>query len=434
MMPLQQEPEGRLPARPPVVPFGMVAAGAWAWRVGLVLVVAGMLVWLLSYVTILVIPLMVAALIAALLRPVVRWLRRIGLPNGLAVAVTELGLLALVLGGLYVAGRQMVSGIADLSKQAVTGLIQIQAWLTSGPLGLSDNQIDTYLKDALDALQNNSSAILSKALGIGTGFGHFAAGLLLTLFILIFFLLEGDRIWSFVVRFFPHRARPAVDGAGRRGWLSLGNYVRVQILVAAVDAVGIGAGAAIIQVPLALPLGVLVFVGSFIPVVGALVTGAVAVLLALVANGWVNALIMLGIVLLVQQAESHLLQPFIMGRAVNLHPVAVILAVAAGSSVAGILGALFAVPVLAFANSFIRYIAQRGWTADPALAGLWGMPDGGAPARPAPPESPSTGAPAEPLVPAEPAPSPDPATAPAAPRSETGAPASTIPPEPPIPG
>lgn len=125
---------------------------------------------------------------------------------------------------------------------------------------------------------------------------------------------------------------------------------------------------------MALPLGVLVFVGSFIPVVGALVTGAVAVLLALVANGWVNALIMLGIVLLVQQLESHLLQPFIMGRAVSLHPVAVILAVAAGSGVAGILGALFAVPLLAVANSFIRYISGRGWEHDPELPDIYGLP------------------------------------------------------------
>jgi predicted PurR-regulated permease PerM len=199
--------------------------------------------------------------------------------------------------------------------------------------------------------------------------------MLLTVFILVFYLLEGENIWAFMVRLFPRRARSPIDGAGRRGWLSLGNYVRIQILVAAVDAIGIGAGAAIIQVPLALPLGVLVFVGSFIPVVGALVTGAVAVLLALVANGWVNALIMLGIVLLVQQLESHLLQPFIMGRAVNLHPVAVILAVTAGSTVAGILGALFAVPVLAVANSFIRYIAARGWEHDLGLAGA--LPEGG---------------------------------------------------------
>ncbi|GAA4656997.1 AI-2E family transporter [Arthrobacter cryoconiti] len=372
MTPLQQQPERDTHSEDPTVPFALKVAGDWAWRLALVLIVGAMLIWLLGKISILVIPLMVATLFAALLRPAMMGLRKIGVPRGLSVAITEVGLLVLVVGGLFLVGRQMVSGIAELSKQAVTGLIQIQAWLTTGPLSLSNDQIENYLQDALDALQNNSSTIASKALGIGSGFGHFAAGLLLTLFILIFFLLEGERIWAFLVRFFPRRARPAIDGAGRRGWTSLGSYVRVQILVAAVDAVGIGAGAAIIQVPLALPLGVLVFVGSFIPVVGALVTGAVAVLLALVANGWVNALIMLAIVLAVQQLESHLLQPFIMGRAVSLHPVAVILAVAAGSSVSGILGALFAVPLLAVANSSIRYIAERAWERDPALAAEYG--------------------------------------------------------------
>jgi predicted PurR-regulated permease PerM len=198
-------------------------------------------------------------------------------------------------------------------------------------------------------------------LSVGSSAGHFLAGLLITLFVLVFFLLEGERIWRFLVGLLPRQARPAADGAGRRGWTSLVSYVRVQVLVAAVDAVGIGAGAAILGVPLALPLGILVFVASFIPVVGALVSGVVAVLLALVANGLVNAVIMLVIVVAVQQIESHVLQPLIMGRAVSLHPVAVILAVAAGSYIAGIPGALFAVPTLAVTNSAVRYIAARGW-------------------------------------------------------------------------
>ncbi|WP_104091238.1 AI-2E family transporter [Arthrobacter sp. GMC3] len=408
MTPSQQQSERYPASDESVVPFGMRVAGSWAWRVGLIIVVAGMLIWLLSQVTILIIPIMVAALLAALLLPVVKLLGKMGLPRGLSVAIAELGLIVVVVGGLFLVGRQMVSGITDLSKEAVTGLIQVQDWLMSGPFGLSSDQISNYLQEALTALQSNSSTILSSALGIGTGFGHFSAGLLLTMFILIFFLLEGEKIWAFLVRMMPRRSRPAVDGAGRRGWLSLGNYVRVQILVAAVDAVGIGAGAAIIQVPLALPLGVLVFIGSFIPVIGALVTGAVAVLLALVANGWVNALIMLGIVLLVQQLESHLLQPFIMGRAVSLHPVAVILAVAAGSSVAGILGALFAVPVLAVTNSFVRYIAGRRWEDDPDLPEIYGLHSGrgvelAEPAnneqKPAPPTEP----PVEPQAPQVPA-------------------------------
>lgn len=357
-----------------MVPAGMRVAGAWSWRVAVVLIVSAMLIWLLSKVMILLIPIMVATILASLLRPLVKKLKHIGVPQGLSVAIAEVGLVVVVVGALFLVGRQMIAGFSDLSQQAVIGLIKIQDWLTDGRLGLSNDQMTKYLDEALAALQNNTNAILSGALVVGSGLTHFTIGLLLTLFILLFFLLEGQDIWAFIVKFFPRRARPAVDGAGRRGWVSLGSYARVQILVAAVDAIGIGAGAAIIQVPLALPLGVLVFVGSFIPVVGALVTGAVAVLLALVANGWVNALIMLGIVLLVQQLESHLLQPFIMGRAVSLHPVAVILAVAAGSGVAGILGALFAVPLLAVANSFIRYISGRGWEHDPELPDIYGLP------------------------------------------------------------
>ncbi|WP_050070227.1 AI-2E family transporter [Arthrobacter alpinus] len=401
MTPAQQEQQSYSQNESAGVPFGMRVAGAWAWRLAIVLIVTAMLIWLLSKVTILLIPIMVAAILASLLRPLVKGMKKIGMPQGLSVAIAEVGLVVVVIGALFLVGRQMVVGFSDLSKQAITGLIQIQDWLTSGPLGLSNDEITKYLDEALATLQNNTNVILSSALGVGTSVTHFAVGVLLTLFILLFFLLEGQDIWSFIVKFFPRRARPAVDGAGRRGWTSLGNYARVQVLVAAVDAIGIGAGAAIIQVPLALPLSVLVFVGSFIPVVGALVTGAVAVLLALVANGWVNALIMLGIVLLVQQLESHLLQPFIMGRAVSLHPVAVILAVAAGSGVAGILGALFAVPLLAVANSFVRYVSDRGWEHDPALPDIYGLPqvipDGGV-AQPVPAQAGAEEAPASDVV------------------------------------
>ena len=202
---------------------------------------------------------------------------------------------------------------------------------------------------------------------VGSTAADVATGVLLTLFTLLFFLMEGERIWLFVVGLFPKDAREAVNGAGRAGWKSLGAYVRVQILVAAIDAIGIGLGAAILGVPLAIPLGVLVFLGSFIPVIGALFSGAVAVLLALVALGPVQALIMLGIVLLVQQVESHILQPLIMGKAVSLHPLAVIFSVAGGSMIFGAVGALFAVPTLAVVNSVVRYLADRGWEHDPSL-------------------------------------------------------------------
>ncbi|GGH90059.1 hypothetical protein GCM10007170_02940 [Arthrobacter liuii] len=275
------------------IPYGIRIAASWSWRLGLILLMTGTLVWLLSHITLLIIPIMVAALLAGLLSPVTARLTRHGLPAGLAVAVTVLGFIGVIAGALALVGRQLVVGFGELYSQALEGIRQVQDWLSAGPLHLTAAQIDQYVKEATDALQNNSSSIVSGALSFGSTAGHFAAGMLLALFILIFFLLEGDRIWAFLVRMLPRKARAATFGAGRKGWSSMVSYARIQMFVAAVDAIGIGVGAAILGVPLALPLGVLVFLGSFIPVVGALVTGVVAVLLALVANGPVNALVML---------------------------------------------------------------------------------------------------------------------------------------------
>ncbi|WP_264668986.1 AI-2E family transporter [Arthrobacter sp. VKM Ac-2550] len=351
------------------VPYALRISAAWAWRLGLIIVVVGVLIWLLSYISLIIIPLMVAALLAGLLQPVVRFLHKAKVPGGLAVAITILGFLGLMGGALSLVGRQLFFGFRELWDQALEGVRQIQGWLTDGPLALTSAQLNDYINELLDQLQNNSSAILSSALSVGSTAGHLVTGLLLAIFALIFFLLDGERIWTFVVGLLPKRARAASNGAGRKGWHSLVQYIRVQVFVAFVDAVGIGAGAAIIGVPLALPLSVLVFIGSFIPIVGALVTGFVAVLLALVANGWVNALIMLAIVLGVQQLESHVLQPVIMGKAVSLHPLAVVIAVAGGTMVAGIPGALFAVPLLAIVNTVVKYIAARDWEHDSALVG-----------------------------------------------------------------
>ncbi|MBG6217226.1 putative PurR-regulated permease PerM [Arthrobacter sp. CAN_A6] len=348
------------------VPYALRVAASWSWRLGIVFVVVGVLVWLLGRVSLLVIPLMIAGLLASLLTPVTDALRR-RVGNGSAVALTVVGFLVLVGLALSFVGQQFAVGFNGLWAEARTGTEQALTWLSQGPLQLTATQINQYLQDVGDALQNNSGSIVSGALSFGTNAGQFAAGVLLTLFALIFFLADGARIWRFVAGLAPARARAAVDGAGRRGWSSMASYVRIQMLVAFVDAVGIGVGAAIIGVPLALPLSVLVFLGSFIPIVGALATGSVAVLLALVANGWVNALIMLAIVLVVQQVEGHILQPLIMGPAVALHPLAVVLAVAGGTLVAGIPGALFSVPLLAVANTVIRYIAHRAWEYDPAL-------------------------------------------------------------------
>ncbi|MET1036081.1 MAG: AI-2E family transporter [Arthrobacter sp.] len=365
------------------VPYGVRIAAAWSWRVAAILVTTGIVVWLLSHVSLLIIPLMIAALLSGLLSPIVTALRRWRVPNGLATGGTVIGFVVVVSVALSLVGRTLARGFASLWDSALAGIAQVQSWMATGPLKITSEELDGYIADALDQLQSNSSSIVSGALSAGSTLGHAAAGALLAVFALVFFMLEGDRIWTFVVGLMPRRARAATDGAGRMGWNSLVNYVRVQLFVAFIDAVGIGLGALILGVPLALPLSVLVFIGSFIPILGALFTGALAVLLALVANGWVNALIMLAVVLVVQQAESHILQPLVMGKAVSLHPLAVVLAVAGGSMIAGIAGALFAVPIMAIVNTMVRYIGARGWETPGVAAdgpGPQPPPPAGAPA------------------------------------------------------
>ncbi len=367
------------------VPFAMEVAGAWAWRI-IMIAGAGWILWKgLGHVSLLVISLLVALLLAALLSPAVMLLRKKGVRAGGAAAIAEIGMILVLAGIISLTGQQILRGFVSMADKAMQGYQQLIGWLKDlgyefGADQLNQlleqmeigyefgaDQLNQLLEQMESAATNNPSSVLHGVSQVGSTAADVATGVLLTLFTLLFFLMEGERIWLFVVGLFPKDAREAVNGAGRAGWKSLGAYVRVQILVAAIDAIGIGLGAAILGVPLAIPLGVLVFLGSFIPVIGALFSGAVAVLLALVALGPVQALIMLGIVLLVQQVESHILQPLIMGKAVSLHPLAVIFSVAGGSMIFGAVGALFAVPTLAVVNSVVRYLADRGWEHDPNL-------------------------------------------------------------------
>jgi len=343
-------------------------AAAWSWRVILVVAAIGLVGWLLSKVSTVLIPVAIAALLAGLLTPAVKWLRSKRVPGGLAAAIVEIGLIVLVLGLLTLAGQQMISGFAQLSSSAVGGFQKLTGMLEDSPLNVSTENINQWIGELGNTLQENSQAILSGAVTFGSTAGNILTGIITMLFVLLFFLMQGESIWLFLVKLFPHRARTAVNGAGRKGWLSLAQYVRIQVFVAFVDAVGIGLGAFLLGVPLALPIGVLVFLASFIPIVGAVATGIIAVLVALVANGPGIALAMLGVVLLVQQLESNVLQPLVMGKAVSLHPVAVFLAVAAGAVLYGIVGALFAVPLLAILNTIVRYLSSRSWEQDDQIA------------------------------------------------------------------
>lgn len=334
----------------------------------IVLVAAGLLGYMFSALSVVIIPVLIAALLAGLLFPLVKWLRSKHVPNGIASGLVLLGLIGFVGALLVLVERRIVRDFALLSDSVLIGVGRLLDWLETGPLRLSAASIDDWMIELGATIRNNRETILSGAVSFGSTAGMIATGLVILLFTLLFFLLDGERIWLFLVRLFPKDAWSAINGAGRYGWTALVQYARAQTLVAVIDAVGIGVGAALLGVPLALPIGIIVFLGSFIPIVGAVATGAVAVLVALVTNGPTNAVLMLAVVLIVQQLESNILQPLLMGKAVSLHPLAVFLAVAAGSVLFGITGALFAVPVAAFFNSFIRYIAGRRWETEEALA------------------------------------------------------------------
>ena len=352
------------------LPASIRIAGAWSWRVLVIAAVIALFVYLVITLREIVVPFMIAILLAALLVPLVNSLVRQRWPKWLAVALVEIGLLAVVAGLVILVISQVRSGFPDLQRQSVEAYGNFKQYLLASPLHLTNSDITAYLGQAWTAIQKNSQALVSGAVSFGTTAGHVLAGTLLVLFATLFMLIDGTSIWAWVVRLFPRKARPAIDGSGRAGWVTLTNFVRVQIFVAFVDAVGIGLGAWIIGLffggfPLVVPITIAVFLGSFIPVVGALFSGVLAIFIALVYLNPFAALIMLGVVIAVQQIEGHVLQPFIMGTAVRVHPLAVVFAVAAGGFLAGIPGALFAVPVVATLNVMVKFVASGQWRTIP---------------------------------------------------------------------
>ena len=315
------------------VPWGIDLAAAWSWRL---------------------------IIIAALVGPAVAWLQRVGLPRGLAagivmiIGITTVGLL------LTYVGQQVAAGAQDLADSVVEGLGEVKRWLREGPLNLSDSQLNGWIGSAQRTITENSreGSAVTRLTEVGTAVGHVFAGFFIVLFSTYFFLADGRRIWAWLVRLAPRAAREHVDGSGRVAWVSLTQFVRATVLVALADAIGVMVVAAILGVPFVLAIGVLVFLGAFIPMVGATVAGTVAILVALVDQGPITALLMLGGVILVQQIEGHILQPFLMGRFVSVHPLGVIVAIGCGVLVAGIAGALIAVPLVAAGNAVVNHLAR----------------------------------------------------------------------------
>jgi predicted PurR-regulated permease PerM len=329
---------------------------AWAWRLLIIFAAIVALLWVAKKIEVIVVPVALATMLAALLLPVVDILDRRGAPRGAAVALVLLGGIAVVGGILTFVVSQFIEGAPALVQQVSTSIKGVGDWLTNGPLHLDQAQIEQFRKSAVEALQNNQEKLTSGALSTAGTVTEIVTGALLVLFTLIFVLQGGRHIYAYVTKIFPENVRERVRDAGRAGFRSLIGYVRATFLVALVDAIGIGTGLAIMGIPLALPLASLVFLGAFIPLVGAVIAGFLAVVVALIAKGWIFALITLGLVIAVQQLEGHVLQPLVMGRAVSVHPLAVVLAIAGGAVLAGIVGALLAVPTVAFLNSALRVL------------------------------------------------------------------------------
>ncbi|MGW0768286.1 AI-2E family transporter [Streptomyces sp. NPDC002676] len=340
------------------VPWGVRVAAEAGWRL---LVLAGT-VWVLmrviSSVQLVVFAFVIALLITALLQPTVDRLCRLGVPRGLATALTAIGGFAIIgLMGWFVTW-QVMENIDSLSSQIQSGIDDLRDWLLRSPFHVTDKQINQIAKNLREAIGANADQITSAGLEGVQVIIETLTSILLVFFSTLFLLYDGARIWQWFLKLVPAAARPAIAGAGPRAWRTLTAYVRGTVLVALIDAIFIGIGIYFLDVPMAVPLAVFIFLFSFIPLVGAVASGALAVIVALVTQGVFTAVMTLAVVLAVQQIEGHILQPFILGRAVRVHPLAVVLTVAAGGLVAGIGGAVVAVPLVAVTNTVVGYLKQ----------------------------------------------------------------------------
>ncbi len=320
---------------------GLLVVGALAWAV----------VWVLLQVALVTFALVVALLLAALLDPLARLLHR-ALPAWAAALLSLLLLLAVVLGAGYLVASRVAGQVSGLTTSLTASVDHIRGWLINGPLSLQPQQVDQARDQVVGAIQSRfPSGITAATMLISAG-----SGMLIALFVLFFLLKDGTGMWHWILGTAPARHRARLDGAGHRAWDTTSRYVVGVVVIALADAVLIGAGLFVLGVPLALSLSILVFLAAFVPFLGALVSGAVAALVTLVTNGFGAALIVVGIVLVVQNVEGNLLQPLVQGHQVRLHPAVIIVVVTVGYLLLGIPGAVVAVPVAAVAHGVAGYL------------------------------------------------------------------------------
>lgn len=331
----------------------------WALRLAIVLV-AG---WLLSQVGgalwVGILPILLALIVSTVLWPPTRWMTRRGVPKALAALVSILGSLGVIAGVLALIAPSIVEQSVQLADQTSEAISAVQDWLRGPPLNIRDEQLDSVLNQLSNTLQDRGDQIAN---GVFTGVsavGSLVVTLVMVMVLTFFFVKDGPRFLPFVRRIAGRTAGRHLTEVLTRSWNTLGGFIRTQAIVSMVDAVFIGAGLVLLDVPLAWVLAIITFLAGFIPIVGAVTAGALAVLIALVANGLTTAIIVLVLILLVQQLESNILAPVLQSRAMNLHPVVVLLGVAAGGTLFGIIGAFLAVPVLAVVAVMLRYIGEQ---------------------------------------------------------------------------
>jgi predicted PurR-regulated permease PerM len=344
----------------------LVTAGAYAWRLLVVGAVFYFAVQFLSKVGLVVVPFIVSILIAAALRPLFNSFRHRGASRGTATALTMIAAFAIVGGLLTVVITRAIQSAPQLGNEINNVIPHVKHWLITGPLKVNPTTVNNLGNRISDDVTKNSSKIASTALSTGKALLEFLGGAILALLSSILLIYDGDRIWSFLLKGFPEQTRPSVDAAGRAAWTTVSYYIRGVLIVALFHGTVVGITLTILGAPLALPLGVLVGLGAFVPLVGAIVTGALAVAVAGLSQGLGAALIMVAVLLIDNQIEAHVLQPFVVGRYVRIHPLAVILALGIGGILFGIFGAVIAVPTVACLNSSIRAVrALHNQTEEP---------------------------------------------------------------------
>ncbi|NYD59332.1 putative PurR-regulated permease PerM [Nocardioides marinisabuli] len=350
----------RTPTREQVVGRGIDWIARWTVRWLLVALGAVALGWLVGKGWSIILPVVLALILTTVLQPPARWLeRRLRFPAAVAaltVILVGLGLVGAL--GVTIApsvGEQAV----ELADSASLGLAEVERLVAESSLQITQTQVETAVSAAQDRLQSSASSIAS---GVLVGVGAVTSALItfiLTLVLSFFFLKDGPRFLPWVRRLTGERAGPHLVEVGDRAWSTLGGFVRTQALVGLIDAVLIGIGLVVVGVPLAVPLAVLTFIAAFAPIVGAVAVGALAVLVALVANGWVSALIVLAIVLGVQQLEGNVLLPWLQGRSLRLHAGVVLLTIVLGSTLFGVAGAFLGVPAVAVLAVVLRYLDEQ---------------------------------------------------------------------------